>query len=99
MAEPDWVEVAYASPDRPEVRRIPHQPGITAAAAVLAAFGSDLPVEAGAGELDLGVWGRPVARDHALSPGDRVEIYRPLMFDPREERRRRAGVSRRRAAS
>lgn len=37
-----------------------------------------------------GVWGRRVAEDYVLRAGDRVEIYRPLLADPKEARRRRA---------
>jgi hypothetical protein len=40
--------------------------------------------------LQVGVWGRLVARDHVLSDGDRVEIYRALELDPREARRQLA---------
>ncbi|CAN0105203.1 unnamed protein product [Chrysoparadoxa australica] len=34
---------------------------------------------------------RRVAADQPLRDGDRVEIYRPLTTDPKEQRRRRAG--------
>ena len=43
-------------------------------------------------EMQAGVWGRPVERDHVLSDGDRVEVYRPLEMDPREARRLKAGL-------
>lgn len=39
--------------------------------------------------LRVGVWGRLVAADHALRDGDRIEIYRPLVADPKESRRLR----------
>jgi hypothetical protein len=38
----------------------------------------------------LGIFSRKVAPDHVLGEGDRVEIYRPLILDPKEARRRRA---------
>ena len=38
----------------------------------------------------VGIWGRSVALEATLAEGDRVEIYRPLMMDPKEARRRRA---------
>ena len=38
----------------------------------------------------MGIFGKRVALDHPLAPGDRVEIYRPLAMDPKEARRRRA---------
>lgn len=49
--------------------------------------------------LDVGIWGRPCSQDEALRTGDRVEIYRPLQVDPKEARRVRARVRRRRAGS
>ena len=39
---------------------------------------------------DLGVFGKSVADDFELSDGDRIEIYRPLIADPKEVRRQRA---------
>lgn len=36
---------------------------------------------------DIGVWGHPVERSHAVCDGDRIEIYRPLQMEPREARR------------
>ncbi|MEA1890729.1 MAG: RnfH family protein [Pseudomonadota bacterium] len=46
-------------------------------------------------EIDLevnktGVFGKPAKRDAVLHPGDRVEIYRPLIADPKEMRKQRA---------
>ena len=49
--------------------------------------------------LDLGVYGKARAADAPLQDGDRVEIYRQLTVDPKEARRIRAKVRRRRAAS
>lgn len=37
----------------------------------------------------FGVWGKPVAQDRILVPGDRLELYRPLMVDPKVARRTR----------
>lgn len=46
-------------------------------------------------EIDLevyrvGIYGRLTTLDQKLDEGDRVEIYRPLIADPKEARRRRA---------
>ncbi len=38
----------------------------------------------------VGIYGHAVRAEDALRDGDRVEIYRPLTFDPMESRRRRA---------
>ncbi|HJD44051.1 MAG TPA: RnfH family protein [Candidatus Paenalcaligenes intestinipullorum] len=40
--------------------------------------------------LDVGVFGELVQTDRLVKQGDRIEIYRPLSFDPMESRRRRA---------
>ena len=42
------------------------------------------------GRLQVGIFGRQVALDRLLDEGDLIEIYRPLVFDPMESRRRRA---------
>ena len=41
-------------------------------------------------DLKVGVYGQKVALDHLLEEGDRVEIYRPLLADPKEVRRQLA---------
>jgi len=37
----------------------------------------------------FGVWGRRVAASHVLQPGDRLELYRALLVDPKVARRQR----------
>ena len=44
-------------------------------------------VPAGAG---FGIWGKATQPDALLRDGDRVEIYRPLVADPKVARRKRA---------
>jgi len=49
-------------------------------------------------EIDLsvnkvGVFGKLAKLDQSLEDGDRVEIYRPLIADPKEARKRRATES------
>jgi len=47
-----------------------------------------------ASEIDpsrLGILSRKVHPDTLVHQGDRIEIYRPLLLDPMEARRRRAG--------
>jgi putative ubiquitin-RnfH superfamily antitoxin RatB of RatAB toxin-antitoxin module len=39
--------------------------------------------------VDLGIWGRRCTPDHVLREGDRVEIYRGLLVDPKVARRER----------
>lgn len=39
--------------------------------------------------LDVGIWGKRCPLDQAVRDGDRVEIYRPLLVDPKVARRER----------
>lgn len=47
-------------------------------------------------ELAIGVFSRPRQLDEVVHDGDRVEIYRPLLVDPKEARRHRAELRRKR---
>jgi putative ubiquitin-RnfH superfamily antitoxin RatB of RatAB toxin-antitoxin module len=89
MANEVSVEVCYPAPDRlwRQVLRLPA--GATAAQALAASsFGQDFPgLDAWA--LGVGIYGRRAAPDTPLADGDRVEVYRALVFDPKESRRRR----------
>jgi putative ubiquitin-RnfH superfamily antitoxin RatB of RatAB toxin-antitoxin module len=41
-------------------------------------------------DLPVGIYTKRVSLDHLLKEGDRVEIYRPLLLDPKEKRRLKA---------
>ena len=84
------VEVAYATPERQLIITLVVADGTTAMAA---ARQSGIEDEFRGLTLDpdsLGIFGRPCPPDQVLVAGDRVEIYRPLIADPKELRRRRA---------
>jgi len=49
-------------------------------------------------ELAVGVFSRPRPLDEPAHDGDRIEIYRPLLVDPKDARRHRAELRRRRKA-
>ncbi len=87
------VELVYAaSPERIRRWSLSLPLGSTVAQAVAAStLLAEFPELAGA-ELSLGVFGKLVAEpaSQALRPGDRVEVYRPLLIDPKEARRLRA---------
>ncbi|WP_445158720.1 RnfH family protein [Halomonas sp. E14] len=90
------VEVAFALPDRQEVVMLEVPVGTTARQAVdragLPTRFSELPAETFA-SADLGLFGK-LLRDpegQRLRDGDRVEVYRPLLIDPKAARARRAG--------
>ena len=41
-------------------------------------------------DLKIGIFSKIVSLDTIIKPGDRLEIYRPLLIDPKEKRRQRA---------
>ena len=84
------VEVAYARPDRQAILSVKVARGATVEDAIeLSGILRDFP------EIDLatnkvGVFGKLSRLDAQLKAGDRVEIYRALLADPKEVRKRRA---------
>ena len=40
----------------------------------------------------VGIFAKQVSLEHQLKEGDRVEIYRPLILDPKENRRKKANI-------
>lgn len=84
------VEVVYATPARQRIVALTVPAGCTLIEAIeRSGIGEGFPgmvVDPDA----LGIFGRRVPADQVLRQGDRVEIYRPLIADPKEARRRRA---------
>ncbi|SFU49796.1 RnfH family protein [Nitrosospira multiformis] len=84
------IEVVYALPEKQIVRQMNLPEGTTAEQAVkLSGILPQFP------EIDLlknrlGVYGKLVPPATILCNRDRVEIYRPLRVDPKENRRKRA---------
>jgi putative ubiquitin-RnfH superfamily antitoxin RatB of RatAB toxin-antitoxin module len=58
--------------------------------AVLASGILERHPEIDVGRHKIGIYGKVVGASALLADGDRVEIYRPLLLDPKEARRRRA---------
>ncbi|HYG05446.1 MAG TPA: RnfH family protein [Stenotrophomonas sp.] len=80
------VEVIIAWPDQYQSQRLDLADGATVADAIAAAA---LP---GSSQADgVAVHGLVVRPQQVLREGDRVELLRPLLADPKEARRRRAG--------
>ena len=81
------VEVVYATAERQELVALTVPPGTTASEAIeLSAIRDRFPdlIDTNA---SIGVWGRVTGGNRQLKDGDRVEIYRELVIDPREARR------------
>jgi len=86
------VEVVYALPQRQERVSLELAPESTVLDAIQA---SGLLQRLPQIELErVGVWGRPVSPQTRLRDRDRVEIYRPLVADPKQVRRERAAKAR-----
>ncbi len=84
------VEVAYALPDEQIVRVVEGEPGMTVREAIERSGILELHPEIDLSKNKVGVFGKVAKLDAVLYPGDRVEIYRPLIADPREARKKRA---------
>lgn len=94
MEETIHIEVAYAQPQRQLILQLEVPRGTTAIEAVrLSGIEEQFP-EIVLGRNRLGVFGKLCKDDRPLNPGDRVEIYRPLLVDPRDARRELAAAGR-----
>ena len=85
------IEIVYGLVDRQVLKNMTVAEGTTVREAALQ---SGLEVEFP--ELDLqqaplGIFGKAVKDETVLCDGDRIEVYRPLLIDPKEARRKRAG--------
>ena len=90
------VEVAYALTKRQVVIALEVEEGTTALGAIERSGILRRFPEADPRRDGVGVFGRRVTPDSPLREGDRVEIYRPLIVDPKAARRERAKLPRRR---
>ena len=86
-----YVEVAYALPEQQRIIALEVNVGCTAYEAAvqsgIAKFFPGLDLDAAA----MGVFGKAVKpKAHVMQAGERVEIYRPLIADPKEARKKRA---------
>lgn len=88
------VEVAYARPDRQVLIALTVPAGATAANAIEQSGILERFPDIDLGQNKVGVFGRLCPLDRVLEAGDRVEVYRPLVADPKEVRRRLAAKGR-----
>ena len=84
------VEVAYALPAEQLILSVNVNLGSTAAEAVTQSGILDKFADIDLEKNKIGIFGKAVKQDVLLKAGDRVEIYRPLIADPKEVRRQRA---------
>lgn len=86
------VEVAYALPEKQKIVALEVEEGCTVRDAVrcsnINAFFPDVDVET----VKVGIFGKSVRNpeEQALKEGERVELYRELLVDPKQARANRA---------
>jgi putative ubiquitin-RnfH superfamily antitoxin RatB of RatAB toxin-antitoxin module len=90
MAETIQVEVVYARPERQEIASLTLPAGSTAGQAIEASGLLARYPEIDLTKHKLGIYAKLAKADTALRDRDRVEIYRPLIADPKEVRKQRA---------
>ncbi|MCS3839462.1 hypothetical protein HNR03_004073 [Pseudomonas sp. JAI111] len=86
------VEVVYAAVDRQALLSVVVPVGTTVRAALLkSGIGEAFP-ELSLADCPVGIFGKVIADPdtRSVQAGDRIEIYRPLLADPKEVRRLRA---------
>ncbi|CUS40959.1 UPF0125 protein yfjF [hydrothermal vent metagenome] len=92
MAEKIQVEVAYALPHKQKIIAVEVPEGTTLLDAVRqSGIEAEFP-ELVLADAKFGIFGKAVrdAEGEVLRAGDRVEIYRPLIIDPKQARANRA---------
>lgn len=84
------VEVAYAREDEQMILKVEAKRPITLQEAIERSRIMDYFPEIDPATVKAGIFGKAAKKDAELQPGDRVEIYRPLIADPKEARKKRA---------
>ena len=84
------VEVAYALPDSQKIIGLDVPEGTTLIEAVRESGIVDLYPEIEPDKAVMGIFSKIKKAETELREGDRVEIYRPLIADPKEVRKQRA---------
>lgn len=95
------VEVAYALPGQQRLLKVQVEQGCTALQAVLRSGIADEFPGLDPAATDMGVFSTnldgkslPLPADYVVKAGDRIELYRPLVADPKVVRQQRAARAR-----
>lgn len=84
------VEVAYARPDEQVIMTVDVPEGTEIQEAIQRSGILERFSEIDLNENKVGIFGKAKPTSQTLRAGDRIEIYRPLIADPKESRRQRA---------
>ena len=92
------VSVVYCPPHTVWSQEIELPEGASLSDAILKSGVLAAHSELDPAQLAVGVFSKPQALDAPARDGDRIEIYRPLLVDPKEARRHRAELRRRKGS-
>lgn len=84
------IEVAYAKPDCQRIIATHVKEECTIESAIQQSGMLSLFPEIDLSKQAVGIFGKQRQLDDIVKDGDRIEIYRPLMIDPKELRRMRS---------
>lgn len=90
MTKEIHIEVAYALPERQFIVPLVVERGTNIEEAIIESGLLERRKEIDLAVNRVGIFSRLAKLTDELQDGDRVEIYRPLLADPKEIRRRRA---------
>lgn len=84
------VEVAYAYPERYFLKKIELEKAVSIQNVIVQSGILEKYTEIDLRTNKVGIFSRPAKLTDLVENGDRIEIYRPLLADPKEIRRKRA---------
>lgn len=84
------VEVVYAYPDKYFLKKLQVPQNTTIQNVILLSGVLEKYTEIDLRENKVGIFSRPAKLNETVENGDRIEIYRPLLADPKEIRRKKA---------
>ena len=90
MSDSIHIEITYAKPERQEIVVLQLAQGCTVRQAIEASGLLQRYPEIDVAKAKVGIYSKLTKLDAVLRDKDRVEIYRPLIADPKEVRKQRA---------
>lgn len=90
MSEKIKVEVLFAYPDKYFLKKIELDQPLSVQNVIVQSGVLEKYKEIDLRENKVGIFSRPAKLTDLVEDGDRIEIYRPLIADPKEMRRKRA---------
>ena len=86
------VEIVYALPEKQTLLSFQVEEGTTLDEAIgLSGIQTYYP-ELDLASMKVGIFGKLTPRTHVMREKDRIELYRPLLADPKEVRKQRAAA-------